>query len=61
VHGKMQKNIKNRALEKAIKMVQEQLPLFKELVPYSGKIDLENRWIKMAETVYSGDLRSPGP
>lgn len=47
----MQKNIKNRALEKAIKMLQEQLPLFKELVPYSGKIDLENRWIKMAEMV----------
>ncbi len=30
-------------------MYPKEIPLFKELMPYSGQIDLENRWIKMAE------------
>jgi hypothetical protein len=30
-------------------MYTNEIPLFKELMPYSGQIDLENRWVKMAE------------
>ena len=32
-------------------MYLEQLPIFKDLVPYSGKIDENNRWIKLAKLV----------
>ena len=32
-------------------MNNRQLPLFKELMPYGGKIDENNRWIKMADLV----------
>ena len=31
------------------KMHTKTVPLFKELMPYAGQIDEENRWIKMAE------------
>jgi hypothetical protein len=30
-------------------MYPKEMPLFKELMPYSGQIDAENRWVKMAE------------
>ena len=32
-------------------MYTEQLPIFKELTPYSGQIDTNNRWIKLAELI----------
>ena len=32
-------------------MKEAQLPIFKELAPYSGNIDLKNRWIWLAELV----------
>lgn len=32
-------------------MYLKQLPIFKELTPYSGKIDENNRWIKLAKLV----------
>ena len=32
-------------------MILEQLQIFKELAPYSGKIDQNNRWIKLAKLV----------
>ena len=32
-------------------MPPEQLPIFKELTPYSGQIDSNNRWIKLAKLV----------
>ena len=32
-------------------MYTEQLPIFKDLAPYSGQIDQNNRWIKLAELV----------
>ena len=32
-------------------MYLNQLPIFKELTPYSGQIDTHNRWIKLAELV----------
>jgi hypothetical protein len=33
-----------------------QLPIFKELSPYSGQIDQNNRWIKLAELVPWGSM-----
>ena len=32
-------------------MVPEQLPIFKDLNPYTGQIDTNNRWIKLAKLV----------
>ena len=32
-------------------MYLEQIPIFKELSPYAGQIDKNNRWIKLAELV----------
>jgi len=32
-------------------MTYNQLPIFKELAPYSGQIDIHNRWIKLADLV----------
>ena len=32
-------------------MYPTQLPIFKDLNPYAGKIDLNNRWIKLADLV----------
>ena len=48
--------VKNRALERIIIVYIEQLPIFKELTPYSGKIDQNNRWIKLAKLVPWGKL-----
>lgn len=37
-------------------MYPKQLPIFKELAPYAGGIDEENRWIKLAELVPWDDI-----
>lgn len=37
-------------------MYLEQLPIFKELTPYSGQIDRKNRWIKLAELVLWNEM-----
>jgi len=42
---------KNHALARMIPMYLEETPLFKELMPYSGQIDQNNRWIKLSELV----------
>ncbi len=39
------------ALERMIIMHTRQLPIFKDLNPYCGRIDQNNRWIKLAELV----------
>ena len=42
---------KNRALEKVDTVYLKQLPIFKELNPYSGQLDTNNRWIKLSKIV----------
>lgn len=37
-------------------MYPKEIPLFKELIPYSGRIDAETRWIKMAEMLPWAEL-----
>lgn len=39
-------------------MYTKEIPLFKELLPYSGEIDLENRWVKMAEILPWDELEA---
>ena len=48
---------KNRALEKVGIMCSKQLPIFKDLLPYSGEIDTNNRWIKLSKWVPWDDMR----
>ena len=55
---KRRKGYKKRALERIRNMRIEQLPIFKELTPYSGKIDQDNRWIKLSKLVPWTELDS---
>ena len=51
MHSFFHQTTKNHALERIRTVYPEQLPIFKELNPYSGNIDQNNRWIKLARLV----------
>ena len=46
-----QQSTKKPCTSKEIPMYPNQLPIFKELSPYSGGIDTNNRWIKLASLI----------